>query len=629
MSSFSSLRRLAAVCIASLAAPAGAVSFNIGPLEGQLDSSLSLETAWSTAKADKDLIGAGGGRGLSPISDDGRRNFKRGETFAKRLRGVHGLELKRGDGGLFLRGDYWYDFELKDEQRPFKDIDDSNRKEGVRSSGARLLDAFVYRHYAFGDLPGSLRLGRQVVNWGEGLFLQGGIDAINPLDAQAFRQPVSEIREGRLPVALLHLSQSLNDALTMEAFYQLAWDQTLTDNCGTFFSQADMLADGCDRNLAVLGSQADVAEAVSTAVLEAGGTAEQAGVQAAAAIAALESQGVAWNAPDEGVLVRRSADRDARDGGQWGIALRYFVEPLDTELGAYFINYHSRTAIFSTSAAAPAAFAANLPQALLPLAAAGNSRYFVEYPEDIRLFGLSFSATLPVGTRWRGELSYRPNAPVQLNINDLLGATLTPLDPTAALLQASPGQDVHGYRRKEITQLQTGFTHYLESVMGASRLTLEGEVGWTHVGGLEGASRLRYGRDPVFGAGPLPDGACQAQNSATLAGGSQKNLGRYCENDGFTTRDSWGYRLRATWEYLDVLPGMDLRPGIAWSHDVDGYSPGPEGNFVEGRKALGLSLDADYLDTYSAGLFYTDFFGGEYSTLVDRDFLMLSLGVRF
>lgn len=608
MPSLPALRPLAVACAASLAAPAGAVSFNIGPLEAQLDSSLTLETAWSTDKADKDLIGADGGRGLSPISDDGRRNFKRGETFAKRLRGVHGLEFKRGDSGLFLRGDYWYDFELKDEQRPFKDIDESNRKEGVRSSGARLLDAFVYRNYLVGELPGSLRLGRQVVNWGEGLFLQGGIDAINPQDAQTFRQPVTEVREGRLPVALLHLAQSLNDAFSLEAFYQLAWDQSLSDNCGTFFSQADMLADGCDRNLAVLS---------------------RAGALSAADIAALEAQGVAWTSPDEGVLVRRGGDRDARDGGQWGIALRYFAEPLDTEFGAYFMNYHSRAAIFSTGAAGPAAFAANLPQALRPLAAAGNARYFVEYPEDIRLFGLSFSTTLAAGTRWRGELSYRPNAPVQLNINDLLGATLTPLEPSAALLQASPGQDVRGYRRKEIIQLQTGFSQEFDGLMGASRLTLEGEVGWTHVGGLEGASRLRYGRDPVFGAGPLPEGACQAQNAATLAGGSQKNLGRYCENDGFTTRDSWGYRLRATWEYRDVLPGLDLKPGIAWSHDVDGYSPGPEGNFVEGRKALGLGLDLDYLDTYSAGLSYTDFFGGEYSTQVDRDYLLLSLGVRF
>ncbi len=51
---------------------------------------------------------------------------------------------------------------------------------------------------------------------------------------------------------------------------------------------------------------------------------------------------------------------------------------------------------------------------------AGNSRYFIEYPEDIRLYGLSFSTTLPSGTAWSGEISYRPNAPVQINTTDIL-----------------------------------------------------------------------------------------------------------------------------------------------------------------------------------------------------------------
>jgi hypothetical protein len=57
---------------------------------------------------------------------------------------------------------------------------------------------------------------------------------------------------------------------------------------------------------------------------------------------------------------------------------------------------------------------------LRPLVVAGNSNYFVEYPEDIRLYGLSFSTTLPTGTAWSGEVSYRPNAPVQLNTTDIL-----------------------------------------------------------------------------------------------------------------------------------------------------------------------------------------------------------------
>ncbi|KPW90191.1 DUF1302 domain-containing protein, partial [Pseudomonas syringae] len=192
---------LAVSLASSLAGPAFGVSFNIGEIEGQFDSSLSVGASWSTANANKDLIGVNnGGRGLSQTSDDGHLNFKRGETFSKIFKGIHDLELKYGDTGVFVRGKYWYDFELKDENRQFKDISDSNRKEGAKSSGGQILDAFVYHNYAIADQPGSVRLGKQVVSWGESTFIQGGINSINPVDVSAFRRPGAEIKEGLIPV---------------------------------------------------------------------------------------------------------------------------------------------------------------------------------------------------------------------------------------------------------------------------------------------------------------------------------------------------------------------------------------------------------------------------------------------
>ena len=599
---------LGAGLAASLAAPAQALSFNLGEIEGQFDTSLALDAGWSAAGADRELIGAAnGGRALAPNSDDGRLNFRRGETFEKRFSAEHALELKRGDGGLFLRGRYWYDFELKDEGRPFKDIDDSRRQSGAQASGAQLLDAFVYRNYRLAERPGSLRLGRQVLRWGESRLLPGGIDAINPLEAPAWRRPGTAHEDDRWPLELLHAAQTLDERLTLEAFYQLAWEQAPSDNCGTFFAQADYLADGC-RNLALLQRRSQL-------------TAPEA--------ALLQANGVAWGNPDEGVLLRRGGDRETRDGGQFGLALRYYVEPLDSEFGAYFINYHSRAALLGATAAAPAVFAAGLPAPLMPLLAAGRAQYFLEYPEDIRLYGLSFASTLAGGSRWRGEFSYRPNAPLQLSVADVLNATLTPLQAARSPLQAVPGEDVAGYRRKAVSQLQTGLTHVFDNVMGASRLSLDGELGWIHVGGLERRAELRYGRDPAFGSGPLPGGACQALNAATLGSASARNVGRYCENDGFTSRDAWGYRLRAEWTYAKAVAGIDLKPSLGWAHDVRGYSPAPEATFVEGRKALSLGLDADYRGSYRASLAYTAFFGGQYSTLRDRDFLALGVGMSF
>lgn len=640
LSMWSPARLPLAISLASLlSAPAHAITFNIGEIEGQFDSSLSVGASWSTASPDKNLIGANnGGRGLSQTSDDGHLNFKRGETFSKIFKGVHDLELKKGNTGVFLRGKYWYDFELKDEGRRFKDISDRNRKTGAKASGVELLDAFVYHNYSLDNRSGSVRFGRQVVNWGESTFLQNSINAINPIDVAAFRRPGAEIKEGLIPVNMFYLSQSLNDNLSVEAFYQVEWDQTVVDNCGTFFSQADLVADGCDRNLAVLSNNP-------------AGLAGANGLYGANGLGPIEAS--PWN---EGVLVRRGADRDARDGGQWGAALRYYDERLDTEFGFYYINYHSRLPIFSAQGASATDMAiinstslgaimggsnaAQIAQ-LAAVATAGRSNYFIEYPENIHLYGLSFSTTLPSGTAWSGELSYRPNAPVQLNSTDVLYAGLGLVNiggnrvyQNASLLSGEPGGDLNGYRRKEITQLQTTFTHFIDQVMGASRVTLVGEVGWTYVGGLESKDKVRYGRDPVFGPGPLPGTingvpSCLALNASTLASASQKNLSRYCENDGFTTRNSWGYRARVIWDYNDVFAGVNLKPNLAWAHDVSGYSPGPGGNFEEGRKAISLGLDAEYQNTYTASLSYTNFFGGKYNTQVDRDFVALSFGVNF
>ena len=609
-----------AVSLAStLAGPAFGVSFNIGEVEGSFDSSLSVGASWSTAKPDRDLIGVNnGGKGLSQTSDDGHLNFKRGETFSKIFKGIHDLELKYGDTGVFVRGKYWYDFELKDEGREFKDISDHNRKEGAKSSGGQILDAFIYHNYSIADAPGSVRFGKQVVSWGESTFIGGGINSVNPIDVSAFRRPGAEIKEGLIPVNMFYVSQSLTDNLSAEAFYQLEWDQTITDNCGTFFSQPDVIADGCSDNLRLLSKRS---------VIAAGG-----------GLPLMNAFGV--NINEEGVLVKRGPDRDARDSGQFGVAMHYNFEPLDTEFGAYFMNYHSRAPIFSARGASAATYAAAnaltfTPGAsqLRPLIVAGNSSYFVEYPEDIRLYGLSFSTTLATGTAWSGELSYRPNAPVQLNTTDILYAGVTPLLGLgdASPLKGSADQDLNGYRRKEVTQFQTTFTHFFDQVMGASRLTLVGEVGVTHVGGLESSNKARYGRDPVYGPG---QGAlCATLNGGTIAGAGPgtdaSNRTANCNNDGFTTSTSWGYRGRAIWEYPDVFAGVNLKPNVAWSHDVNGYSPGPGGNFEEGRKAVSLGLDAEYQNTYTASLAYTNFFGGDYNTSVDRDFVALSFGANF
>lgn len=584
-----------AVALGSVA-PAYAVNFNVGELEGQLDSSMSIGASWSTKDPDRDLIGINnGGTGFTQTGDDGRQNFKKGDTFSKIFKGVHDLELRFRDSGAFIRGKYWYDFELKDENQRFKNVSDSNAKKAAQSSGAQILDAFLYHNYYVGDLPGTVRVGKQVVSWGESTFIGNSINSINPLDVAAFRRPGAEIKEGLIPVNMLYVSQSVSDRLSMEAFYQLDWEQTILDNCGTFFG-SDVVQNGCDNNYHV-GNPA---------------------IAPLQPVAAAFGQG--FDVTSEGVVLPRGRDREAGDSGQFGLALRWLGDA--TEYGAYFMNYHSRTPNVSTQSAGLGTALA-LPSiigtanGIVPGSGAGlaqsvmlgNGQYYLEYPEDIRLYGLSFSTTLPTGTAFSGEISYRPNAPLQINTADVTRAILNPIAPGTSPIPSTFGADNRGYNRKEITQLQATFTHFFDQVLGAGRVTVVGEVGYTHVGGLESTSSLRYGRDAIYGT---PDDAVQ--------------LAAYGTN-GFVTADSWGYRLRALADYSNVFAGVNLTPNISFSHDVDGY--GPNGLFNEGAKAVSVGVDAVYQNTYTASLSYTDFFGGDFNTLVDRDFLAFSVGVNF
>lgn len=588
------------------------VPFNIGAVEAQLDTTLDYSLLWSTQGPDDDLIGANnGGRGLSTASDDARLNYASGDSVSRQFSGSTALELRYQDSGAYVRGRYWYDFALQDDDLPFRQIDNSGRQQSAKSSGGEWLEAFVYQRYALEEQPGEVRVGRQTLNWGEGLFIPNALNELNPQQASAYRQPVTPLGEGFLPVNLLHLSQALSERWELEGFVQLSRAEDVPENCSTFFSRADYLAQGCADNLALLQTQQQVAA-----------------LYGQPALATLQVLGVRWNVPDEGVLVQRADDQDAANGGQFGLALHYFAEPLDTHFGLYALHVHSRQAYMGIQAPDQATYSTAQGQgALAPLVVAGNSQYFMGYPEDLQTYGLSFSSQLQLGMVWAGELSYRPNAPLQLSAVDLLSAPQTPLDNSQSPLQLAPGAALSGYRRKDISQLQTSLSQTFDQVMGAQHMTLQGEVALVQVGGLESRNEARYGRDPVYGPGSLPGNGCVSRNTDELnaAGAPLNNASRYCSGDGFVTSSAWGYRARAVWEYQQVLPKLTLKPHLGWAQDVAGY--GPDGLFSEGAKAASIGLNAEYQNIYRASLAYSSFFGGDFNTRTDRDFLLFSLGV--
>ena len=118
-----------AIGMATFSGAANAVAFNIGEVEAQLDSQLSIGASMSMSDRDERLyfLRSEGGEASARTSDDGRLNYKKGDIFSKIFKGTHELELRYGDSGAFIRGNYWYDFETKDGSQRFYDIQDDGR----------------------------------------------------------------------------------------------------------------------------------------------------------------------------------------------------------------------------------------------------------------------------------------------------------------------------------------------------------------------------------------------------------------------------------------------------------------------------------------------------------------------
>jgi len=597
---------LAIAIAAGFSGYASAYTFDsekLGGVEAQFNTTLTAGATWRAENRDKGLVGKGNAPPDATASstnyDDGNLNFDKGDTVSKLVKGNSELFLSYDVDssvltrvGALVRGRYWYDFELKDENRRFKPLSSDGSD---NASGGEILDAYIFTDWYFGNVPVSARYGNQVVSWGESTFIPGGINTINPIDVNAFRAPGAELKDALLPVEMFYISAGITENVTIEGFVQTDWEKVRTDDCGTFFSTVDFVADGCGP------------------VYLAGQTTEA-------------------NSAALGAVSQRIGDREADSKDQFGVALRWFVPALnDSEIGLYYIKYNSRlpyvSGIVRTGGAAT------------------TPTVFIEYPENIDLYGISINTTIPGGWSLGAEYSFRKDLPLQWNAFELLLAgnesgvslleqrTRERLGLTSA--DSLAGLTASGFDRYDVSQAQFTLIKFFDQVMGASRLSLINEVGATYVHDLLGNDKARYGRSGAFGVGPTlvdtnsPLGVVDFCGTNPVRAPLNLNTA-YCENEGFTTDFSWGYRTRLVWDYLNAFSGVNLFPRLAWSHDVKGYSPQPGGAFNEGNKSVGFGLEAVYQNKISADVSYTNYFGGKpYNDFRDRDFISASVSYSF
>ncbi len=616
-----------ALAMAGAVTSAQAIEYNVGELNIQLANTVSYGIGWRVDERDRSQIMPGNGNaigentsGASYNYDDGTLNYDQGDIYTNVFKWSGDLEMSYRNYGGFFRARAYYDHAIMDQDTEFKQLNDETKD--AAGFGAELLDAFVWADYDINYVPVSLRLGRQVLSWGESTFIQGGINSVNPVDASAFRKPGAELKEGLLPVNMFYTSIGLTGEITLEAFYQLEWDHTRSDPCGTFFSTVDFVADGCGP--VILGGTADERDILALRDLEV-----DTGVPLANRVAP---------------VTERIEDEEPSDSGQYGMAVRWYSEALgDTEFGFYYMNIHSRLPYINgviTNQDRLGVLTGTPDMEVNEDASYNTYRplYQIAYPEDIKIAGVSFARSTASGASISGEISYKPDMPVQWNAFELIlagnGAPWSRLYQQRAE-EAGNAADLYGevgkgYDEFDIWQAQSTYIMFFDRVLGADRLALVGEVGATYIPDLPDTDDARYGRSGAYGIGNN-DGVYEpgGDTNYCIFGGTSANVNSdYCTDDGYTTKLSGGIRLRSGLTYNNAFAGVNMTPNLSIAYDK-GYGPEPGSQFIDDRLTVGLGVSFLYLNQTSVDVSYTNFSGGKYNQLKDRDNISLSAKYSF
>ena len=638
------------------APPTSALEFEQGEVRGNLDTTISYGLMWRVQDRDPDIIGVvNGGNAFSVNGDDGDLNYGKGlvNNVAKI---TSDLAVDYRNFGIFLRGTGFYDFASERSNRDRTPLSDGALE--LVGSDARLLDAFVYGKFNLGTMPAQIRLGDQVVSWGESTFIQNGINTINPVNVNAIRLPGSELKEALLPEGMVWAGLGLTEDISFETLYLYNFQETQIDPTGSYWSSNDFAGTSGEKVMLGFGTVED-----------------QGGTPAAGTFLA----------------VPRGANKSPDDSGQYGLAFRVLVPELNsTEFGFFYTNLHSRLPVVSArtgsavgavgagtiAAATPAvltavgtylalnpgdipgaigagttagatagvpvgtaqaiagtaatrgnAAAATVAQAFATDTYAKTARYVIEYLEDIKTFGLSFNTLLTdSGVALQGEYSYKKDLPLQVDDIELLFAALGPINNNLANFNQVGNftgrfqTDIPGFILRDASQVQMTASKLFGPTFKAEQFVLVGEVGLTHIHSMPDKSKLRLDAPGTYVSG-----------NATLASahGSAAN-GFFEPTSAFADATSWGYRLVGRLDYNNAIGAVTLSPRIAWSHDVNGTTPGPGGNFIDGRKGITLGLGADYQNRWGADLSYTNFFGaGRYNLINDRDIIAANIKYSF
>ncbi len=626
-----------------------------------------------------------GGGNSGPNDDQSKQAFKTGGTTANQFKGTTDLRATWGEFTAFTRLLYFYDWEIMNQSRELnksthyesrgltksaygaaKRVEFSKEAEEEIGQDVRTLDLYVSWETFIGDHPLTLRVGDQVINWGQSTFLPG-IGLTNPVDLNRLFAPGFELRELFKPVGMFFASFGVTENIALEAYYQYDWEPVVLPPGGSFFAINDYTGAGPDsRGLGLVcldGSPTDLSFEDDVAL---DGTEDSPGLG--------------------GLCVNSAPTQTPDNGDEFGIRLGITLPWLNyTQLDFYAIRYHNRLphvgadiAGIVPNAGDLVCTAAGTPCPSVSADIRANPGQYpsaaVKYLPDMWAYGFSFSGNIPGGWTMQGEISYKKDFPMQVSLPELIGAAgwidiFVPA--TAARVQCSLRQlDLTGIcDTLDLGAVAVGPVN----IFDPGDINLPQGIGcdpakedcddYCQAAGGAGAGSYAGNCAYDLGAAVASDGAGQGyvkldlmQTQVTFlklfpqmfGGDTMIFLAEIIANkivdmpsdimfeksdfSDFSNRKrsraddfGWGYRILIRNEYTNLFgTSWGVAPTLVLFHDVNGTPPSNAGTFLEDRKQAILVLPFTY-SSYQIAFKY-GWFGGapQSNVLQDRDSFSLT-----
>ncbi|MFM0502491.1 DUF1302 domain-containing protein [Paraburkholderia caffeinilytica] len=589
----------AALCSVVAAPLAQAYEFNTGlaDLQGSWVSNLTAGGGIRTKSPNCSLTGDPNANGCGAAAnvaqwgagDAGDLNYRKGQPFSTYISATSELLLTMPSEGykFMIRGTGMYDFLAGDTERT--PLSSTARAQVVYNT--QLLDLWAEKDFSIAGAAARVRLGNQVINWGESYFASGGINATNSLDIQKLLIPGTQLKQALLPAPMLSFATGLPAGFSTEGYYQFQWNGNRYPPVGTYWSVSNSFGRGTGpytintNNFNVNGvgagtiagpnaGNADTLSAVNTGLVN----------------------GQYAGPPFNSLGVPVSDQLPSKYKPQFGIKLNYKPKNIDASFAFYYENYTDKSPVLAT-----------LPN--------GSNQW--SYLGNRQLFGVSSNFALgdwAIGT----ELSYRPKDAVALTScfaaggpPDLNTGGVGGVDCQQWIDRKKIQYDING--QLSLTQSEYPFLKLIHADMAV----LTAELTWIYYPGLSsnGVTRTVDGTTvtqlPAAGYYPWLNNSSGLGYPILAAQGTASSVGA-------TVDFNWTYD-------GTLIPGWQVTPGVTFSDALYGYTPNFSANYMQGAKSLNVYvLFNQNPAVWQAGINFTAFFGGHDTVgqpYADRNFV--------